>query len=977
MNIKYILTLSLMLIWKTCFLSVDAKNEEHLSKLSGYNFVEELKYVNTTWIDSVILSMNLDEMIGQLFMVQTFSKDAKPDPDILKLIEHYKIGGLIFMQGTTYNQSYLTSIYQKRASLPLLIGTDAEWGPAMRLTDGYKIPNHLTLGAISNDSLIMEAGRIAGRRLRAIGTHLNFAPVVDVNNNPNNPIINFRSFGEDPEKVAQKAWMFMAGMQGEGVLACAKHFPGHGDTDKDSHLTLPIVNASKERMDSFELYPYRFLIKKGLSAVMTAHLHVPALEKDKGRPTSLSKNVVTGILREDLGFEGLVVTDALNMKGATQYAAPGKIEVEALKAGNDVLLFSENIPLAIQAIKTAIKKRKISRDFLEKRVRKILMAKYWVNKFRPFSEMNNAFQSQNTLDDRVINQIYSEAVTVVKNSGNIPINKNSSSLQIIEIGFIDNSQLTELLQNYYPLNKITLPWNARPEELQDSLLADNLIVQLNLPSQFPQRKFGIDFDLLNRLKELSENRNITLVLLGNPYAIKYLNFADDIICTYESNRFAQRAAARILLGELSSKGKLPVSVSEIYPKGTGIEIVGASSLEFGSIDLDAFDDAQFCRLDSLLQDAVLSGATPGLQVLATYKGKVIYNQSYGYLTYTDPSPVKSDVLYDVASVTKVASSALCLMHLVEQGRVSIDEPIKTYLPRLYENSKGELTIREMMCHQSGLESWIPFYLKTLDRESKPDKLYYRNENGSSYNVKVSDGMYIINHYSDSIRKMIDESPLGEKKYKYSDLGYFYLKEIIEKIGGVEIDQLADSLFYQPMNLKFTRFKPKGKIEPSRLAPSENDDYFRNSEIKGYVHDMAAAMMGGVGGHAGLFTNVVDLARIMQMLLDGGKYNGKQYFRPSTIYEFTSKQFEENRRAICFDKTETDTAKYNPCAQSASPMGFGHSGFTGCYVWADPAYDLVYIFLSNRTYPTMLNKLLADKNYRTEILEEFIGIVQSR
>lgn len=972
------LLLLLLFCYKTCLVaSSDFSNREILHLQNG-NFLAHSSFDKSNWVDSVYAALTPEQRIAQLFMVATRSDiESKYDKKITNLISKYNIGGLIFMQGKTTKQAQMCNKYQSLAKTPLLIAMDAEWGLRMRLSDGMRFPYQMTLGALQNDSLIEEMGKAIAEQMRSLGVQVSFSPVADINNNPKNPVIGFRSFGENKEAVAQKAIRYMKGLQNTGVLACAKHFPGHGDTDTDSHLDLPIIQANKNRLDSLELHPFKKMIEAGVASMMTAHLYIPSLDNTKNQASTLSPKIVQNLLREELKFDGLIFTDALNMKGVAKFYEPGEVEVKALLAGNDVLLFSEDVPLAIQQIKKAIKKKKITWKEIEYHVKKILKAKKWagLNKWKKIDlERLNKDLNQNK-HQAIIEDIYENAMTLVRNNENkIPLKFNSKEkYDCFLVGGDKNNSFIKNLSFYEKVSAKKIAWEANSKDLKslkEKLLnAKNPIVTIHLPNPYAHKNFGVKMPIVEFLKDVNYRNPLTIVVFGNPYALKYFDFASTLICAYQDEKLAQQAAAAALVGAIAFKGKLPVSVKNEMKYGLGIETKTKNILKFALPESVGFPSEKIEKIDSIAQKAVLEEATPGCQILAIVGNEIIYNKNFGHFTYDKKSKITDKSLYDIASVTKIAASALSLMKLYEEGKINLDSPIVHYLPELKNTNKANLSIREMMTHQAGLQAWIPFYLETLDKNGNWDKEFYQVKKSKEFSIQVADNLFMKNTYVDSIYQRIAYSEIKNYgEYLYSDLGYFYIKKIIEKVAQKPLNEYVEENFYQKMNLKHMTYLPLEKFKKSQIVPTEADLYFRGKLIQGHVHDPATAMLGGVGGHAGLFSNALDLGKLMYCYKEGGSYGETQFLKPETISEFTTQQFIGNRRGICFDKQEPDTSKASPTCESATLMAFGHSGFTGCYTWADPDYDLIYVFLSNRIHPDAANRKLIQMNIRTEILE---------
>ena len=962
-----------------------------LFSLSIYLLISSLSIAQTTdnplltkdkeaqkkWVDSVYNSLSLNEKIGQLYMVQVFSNgDGPTKDDVLKLIEDHKIGGIIYSKGGPVRQAQLNNQFQAASPTPLLIGMDAEWGLSMRLDSTYSFPWNMTLGAVKNNELIEQTGRQLGEHCKRLGVHFNFAPVVDINTNPNNPIIGNRSFGEDRDNVTEKALAFMKGMQSAGVLANAKHFPGHGDTSSDSHKTLPTVDFSAKRIDSVELYPYKTLIKEGLSSVMVAHLNIPSLEPRDGYPSSISEHIVTNILKERLGFKGLIFTDALNMKGAANFSAPGDIDLAAFMAGNDVMLISEDVPKGINKIAVAYQNGQISEERLAHSVKKILMAKYKVglNDYEPISTENLVSDLNRIKDDVLYEKLMEHAITIAKDSTKqLPFRHlETKKIAYVKMGDDSGNTFYNELKKYTDVHIIS---DDNLDELIKKLQNYNtVIIGFHKSNDNPWKSYRFSDKELVWLYEIARTNNVILDVFAKPYALMDLktvaNF-ESIIVSYQNSEIAQQKSAQLIFGAIPAKGKLPVSAGEFFSVGDGVQTNSLERLGYSIPERVGMSSEALKKVDSIANYAVNDKMTPGIQLIIARHGKVIYNKNFGKHTYEGNEKVKFNDIYDVASLTKIVATLPLLMELEEQGIVSLDTKLSEILPEYKNSNKKNVTLKRMLSHYAQLKPWIPFYYKTLDTlTKKPSLKYYRKEKTKGFTVKVMPDLYMRDDYKDSINDIIkDTDLLSRLRYRYSDLPYYILKQYIEKHYDKPLDQLVQDHFYKSLGANYTTYNPSEKFSNRHIVPSENDDYYRFQTVQGYVHDMGAAMQGGVGGHAGIFSNANDIAKIMQLFLQKGFYGGKRYFKSETLDRFNTCYFceSDNRRGIGFDKPQLGDV--GPTCGCVSMTSFGHSGFTGTYAWADPETEIVYVFMANRTYPTSMGKnMLLRENIRTNIQE---------
>ncbi len=928
----------------------------------------------TRWADSLLKQMNKEEKIGQLFMVAAYSnRDSSHIKEISKLIKDYNIGGLCFFQGGPMRQAQQTNYYQSISRLPLLISIDAEWGLSMRLDSVVRYPKQMTLGAISDNQLIYDFGKETARQLKRIGAHLNFAPVVDVNNNPRNPVINDRSFGEDKYKVAAKGIEYMRGLQDNGVMANAKHFPGHGNTDKDSHLTLPTLNRTLPQLDSIELYPFRELMSRGIVSVMVGHLNVPSLDSTKNTASSISKNVVTKLLKEDLGYTGLVVTDALNMKGVSSFFAPGVVDAKALIAGNDMLLFTENVPNAINEIKKAVDSGLISMSEIEHRVKKILIAKYSVglNKYQPVS-MSGIYEDLNSNEAKLVSmKLYEHAITLLANRNNLIPFKNLEERNIAAISIgadIENSFL-QMCRNYANINGFALKKDASLNDFD--FLAKNLeqyntiIVALHDMSRNESKNYSISKQSIDFLNHISKYKNVVLVVFGNPYSLRNFDNQAPILLAYEENDFTRSIAAQALFGGIAAKGTLPVTASETFKNGDGFIVDAPIRFKYTLPEEAGLCSTCLAKIDAIINSAILQNAMPGCQIIIAKDSKVVYQKSYGNHSYNKKELVKNTDLYDIASLTKIMATNLAVMKMYDDGKLDFKKRLSYYLHYTRKHPvRKHLLVSDLLLHRSGFVPFIPFYKESLTlTDGEPN---YSSDSTAFYSIKVADKMYLRHDYPELMRTKMLNSEIKEMgKYVYSDINFYLLKDIVEIQYKKGIDQITREKFYAPLGLSAMTYQPLKKFNANRIVPTENDTVFRKQLLDGYVHDQGAAMLGGVAGHAGLFSNANDVAIVMQMLLNNGTYGGVTYFRPNTVKKFTAKQMEGNRRGLGFDKPDADPKK-SPTCESASLATFGHTGFTGTAAWADPKTGLVYVFLSNRIHPSAENKKLIELNVRTEV-----------
>ncbi len=933
-------------------------------------------YIQKAWVDSIMNNMTIQEKIGQLFMVQAYSnKDSVHENTIREMIQKYHVGNLIFMQGTPEKQAVLTNNYQSLSKIPMLIGFDGEWGLNMRLKNTYRFPWNMTLGAIQDNQFIKAFGEHVGKHCKRLGIHVNFAPVVDININPLNPIIGNRSFGESKVNVTQKAIAFSRGLQSQNVLASAKHFPGHGDTATDSHYKLPVLEFDRSRLDSIELYPYKRIFDAGVGSVMTAHLSIPSLEPNVKLPTSLSQKVVTGILKKELGFLGLIFTDGLNMRGATDYSSSAEIDLAAILAGNDILLIPQDVPATVKLFEDSLHLGKLSEARINESVRKILLAKYKVGlqNYQPI-DTTNLVLDLNTPNDEVLHRLLVEkSMTVIKNKKNIlPVKdlKKYQKIAYVPLGDDSGNHFFEILQKYTKVTKIEEEQlSVAVEKVRDF---DLVIIGYHKSNKHPWKSYKFNQKEFVALHEISRHSKVILSVFASPYSlldVKSFHNIKGILVAYQNSKIAQEIAAQTIFGAISASGRLPVSIHKEFPVGTGMNTQNLMRLQYSIPESVGMSSSKLQRIDSVAEVVLQEKMAPGLQVLVARHGKVVYEKSFGYHTDLKKDSVKNSDLYDLASLTKILASLPMLMKGEEEKKIPITASLKDILPKLRKSNKDTLTVQEILSHNSRLKAWIPFYVLTQDSITKKNLTsLYSNTKSRKYSIQVADKLFLHKSYKDSIFKYIKEAEQREKEgYKYSDLGYYLFKYAIERKYRKPLNVLVQREFYESLGANRLTYLPLEKFEKKEIVPTEKDTYFRNQLLHGYVHDMGAAMQGGVGGHAGLFGNANDVAKVMQMYLQKGFYGGKRYFKVSTFNEFNKRYYKNKhvRRGLGFDKPQLDPEVKATCG-CVSDDSFGHSGFTGTYTWADPQSGILYVFLSNRVYPTMENRGLVKNDIRTEV-----------
>ncbi len=935
------------------------------------------------WVDSVFNSLTIEQQVGQLMNLRANQPNKDFDTKIEEYIEKYNIGGVTFFRTDAEDLLLQANEWQSLAQTPMMIAIDGEWGLGMRINDGISYPYQMTLGAVTNDSLIAEMGRQIAEQCTRIGINVNFAPDIDVNNEPNNPVIGFRSFGEDPDNVARKGTAYALALQNNGVLPSMKHFPGHGNTSTDSHHALPIIKNSLEEIEKIELYPFQYAIDKGVKGAMVGHLYFPALEPVVNKSSSLSENIVTDLLKKKMNYDGIVFTDGLEMKGAYNGTDPDSVCLQALMAGNDILLLPINVESSMNIIIEAAKNNEDVRNRVEESCKKVLRHKYQIGlndyKAQTAEKLHNDLNQNRYY---VLKQrLYNEAVTMLENKKEIlPLKKDSNKkIAVVTFGK-DNSVSLKLKESGIANTAFMIRKDASEEEVRRTAKQfksyDYVILNIRNTSSYPSKNYGITPAMINFVKELPNSTKLIFNLFGSPYALDKFSFGrnlSSLLVGYEDNEMVANAMADILVGKMSPKGKLPVSVKK-YKCGHGYEFKGFLSPE--TLPVALIDNQYIRKIDSLLVDGINQKAYPGCQVLAMKDGKIIFEGNYGKFTYEGEQGVHQDAVYDIASLTKLFASSFALMKLYDEGKLDLNSTLGDFFPFMNQSDKGDIKLIEFLTHQSGMTPWIPIYKMTC-KDKCLDVNYYRESIDEEHTVRVAKNMYLSEDFKYEIYDTIMKSELKEKKYKYSDLGFYFVPDIVESITNQSFDSYLQETFFEPLNLNHICFRPLNKHDVNNIVPTEDDKYFRGQLLCGDVHDQTAALFGGVSGHAGLFSNARDLAVMMQLLLNGGYANGTQFISEETINYFTSAPFadNENRRGIGFDKPEIDPeVKYYTPSKQSSMASYGHTGFTGTFAWADPANNLIVIFLSNRVYPTSDNNMLSKLNIRTEIHDLFYKAV---
>ena len=947
------------------------------------------------WVDSVFNQLSAEERIGQLFTIITYGEQARKN-EILSLVKNQHVGGIIFLKGTTGEQADITNAAQKNAKVPLLISIDGEWGLAMRLANTTQFPRNMTLGAIQNDSLLYRYGQEVARQCREMGIHINYAPDIDINTNPENPVIGIRAYGEDPQLVAQKGIMYSRGLESGNVLSVAKHFPGHGDTSTDSHYTLPVISHNRERLNKYELEPFRQYIDSGLSGMMIAHLNIPALDTIK-QPSSLSKAVATDLLQDSLGFTGLIFTDGLAMKGVVDekdYA------VRALAAGNDILLGPANPIKEFDAVKKAVEEGRLSQDDIDRKCKKVLAYKYLLNanNVQPIV-LDSLLDRLNTpRADWLNRKLHAASVTILKNDSLLPLKQlDKQKIAAVSIGGGANNPFHKALELYDDIKCINVADADGLLKVKKELEPYNTLI-ISVHSTKGNASTAI--------RSVSKDKKTILTFFTTPYRMPVYKDAIEasagVVLAYENTNYAQEYAAQGIFGGNAVNGKIPVTVKDLFKAGEGIE-TPKTRLGYNRPEEVGIESEKLNNIEHIVREGLDKKAYPGCQLLIAKDGVVIYNRSFGYFDYSKKEAVTNNAIYDLASMTKGIGTAPAIMKLYDEKKITLGTPLGTHVAQLKGTDKEKITVREALLHETGLASFLAYYMDAIDKKSYTGSMFsYRrtlthtaqfdettwartdykfkknmvSDTRKQGFVSLADGLFVNENYSDTIVADIVKSKLRARKtYLYSCLNFILLKEAVEDIAKTDLDTYLQQNFYRKLGSTTLTYNPLSKFKKSNIVPTEKDDFLRKQELRGYVHDEAAAFSGGISGNAGLFSNANDIAKICQLFLNEGTYGDERFLSERTCQLFTKTKSSTSRRGLGFDRPEMKTDKPSPCSISSPASTYGHTGFTGTCFWVDPDNNLVFIFLSNRITPKRTHKELMKLDIRPRIQEEIYNALR--
>lgn len=951
------------------------------------------------WVDSVFSKMSMDERIGQTITIIARGEDTPANRrELLGYIKNQHIGGILFSKSTPKNEATLTNYCNGESKTPLLISLDGEWGLSMRLSETTQFPKNMTLGAIQEDSLLYLYGKEVARQCQRLGIHVNFAPSLDVNSNPLNPVIGNRSFGENPKRVAKLGILYSKGLEEHNVLSVAKHFPGHGDTSTDSHKTLPVLTHNKSRLEKVEFVPFKKYIEAGLSGMMSAHLSIPALESS-GAPTSLSKKVVSKLLQEEFGFDGLIFTDGLAMKGVSTEA---NMSVRALQAGNHILLGPASPTKEFNAIKAALAKGTISEEKINEACKKILMYKYILNVSNTKINLESLDKDLNTpYAEWLKRKLTEKSITLLKNDDDIIPLKHleKKKIAVVAIGGSSRTFLSTC-KLYGNVSTFSIATMDELSSIKNKLSAFNTIV-----FSIHSTKVSENIDLQSICADQRFKTNI--VFFTTPYRManfkNAISKSEGVIVGYENTTVAQEYVAQALFGGNDVSGRLPVSIKGLFDEGDGHDSE-KTRLSYATPEEVGVSSTILDSIENIVDEGIREKAFPGCQVLVAKDGVIIYNRSFGYFEYNKQRKVTDEDIYDLASMSKATATLPAVMKLYDEKEIKLNQPISKYVKVLNNSDKSSITIKEALLHESGLPSFIPYYMPAIDETSYTGKLIsgrqsavysvefdngtwvrpdykYKTDLISStpkkgYELKIAENLYANPTYKDTIINNIIASKLNPRKnYVYSCLNFMLLKEVVENIAETDLNTFVQTFFFEPLGATTTTYNPLTKFSKEEIVPTENDRFLRKQLLQGYVHDEGAAFMGGISGNAGLFSNANDLAKLYQMLLNNGKYGGERFLEKETCRTFTITKSGISRRGLGFDKPDPRNNKGNPCSPQTPLSTYGHTGFTGTCFWVDPDNQLIYIFLSNRVNPSRTYKKLMSLDIRGRIQETIYNAIK--
>lgn len=927
----------------------------------------------SAWVDSVFNAMDQEEKIGQLFVLPVYTREKDYTEEIQDAIKSHHIGGVMLMDGGPFEVATFNNYVQSISKVPLLIGIDAERGLGKQLDSLIAFPPTLALGAIRDDTLLFKMGAEIGRQMKALGIHLNFAPNATLRQALKNDSLEL-SFGENKIKVAQKTLSYLKGMQSQGVLSCAKYFPVEGITVQDVRKDgLPVLNPY---VDSVKIYPFEKLFDAGVTGILAASSDFPlfyekkkTIKKNKYSTTVLSSVWAGRWLKKNMNFRGLVFASIPSILNQQRKYSRGDAELLAFQAGNEMILFPQDINPAVRKIKRLLRKESRYRVQLDSMVRKILSVKYdaGLSRRRPLNT-DNLYTRLTTSEARILKQQLTQyGITVLNNHNELlPVKiLEDRRIAVLSVGQENPEAFDKYISKYAGVTPFQIRSATDTTALWNILKNYNTIIIGVFPSSAKWQR-----SVLARLESMQSEFDIILCQFGSPLRLTDAEKFSTVIEAYSADLTVQQIVPQIIFGALEADGSLPVSVSSYFSEGQGLNTTALKRLSYSIPEDAGLDSRVLQKIERIALEAIEEKATPGCQVLVAKEGKIVYDRSFGWLTYGKEASVSDETIYDLASVTKVMATLQTVMFMHDRKLIDINKKASYYLPELVHSNKKDITLKEVLTHQAGLWPFLPFWAQTVkDSVFLPE--FYSGTFNEKFPLLVADNLYAASTMRDSLWNWIIHAKMREKlprtpfDYRYSDMGFYILHHLAEKILNQPMEDFLQQNLYEPLGAHTTGYLPLTRFPKGRIAPTEDDRNFRRRLLIGTVHDQGAAMHGGVAGHAGLFSNANDLAKIGQMLLQDGYYGGLWYFRPQTVWLFTRKQYELSRRGLGWDKP-VQSDWNSPTSMLASPKTFGHTGFTGTCIWIDPEFDLVYIFLSNRVHPDMTNNKLIQANIRSRI-----------
>ena len=886
------------------------------------NKVEKIPFIDVT-LEEKVAQMIMIRMDGNYHNHESWKKNYIED-----LIKNYSIGGLITFSGNIHGTYSNIKEYQSMSKIPLFIASDYERGLGV-FVDGTLFPSNMAVAATQDTNFAYLQGKITANEARALGVNMILAPVLDINNNRNNPIINFRSYSDNPDNVVRFSLPFIRGIQDEGLIACAKHFPGHGDTAIDSHTSLPVINVAKEELFKNELFPFEKACENGVKSVMVGHIVIPSLHDTK-TPATYSEKITKEILRDKWDYQGLIITDALEMGALTKTTWNEESAIKSIEAGADIVLLPLDAKSAIKSIINAVNSGRISENRINDSYLRIMKEKERLGVLDSYNQWNNIEKNVGiSSHKKVASSIAEKSITLVKNNDNIVPFIPNKYKKVSHVLISTDNDLRIRLKSFArdvdyihgDVQKIFINDSLSELGKQDVIdkisTSDIIIVSMLIRISMDKGLSTIHHthsDLLERIDKM--NIPTIGISFGSPYLPQY-NYLDAYLCSYGYGSISLNATTDALFGRKDITGKLPVDLNDRFKKGHGLIVKKNEKIFNSYLNLD------FPESFSIINNAIVDSVFPGAQLFVSKGNSVLINKSFGTYTYSlDSKKVVNNSIYDVASLTKVLSTTPVVMKLIQKKKLSLDYYLADFYESFNYGNKKDITIRHLLTHSSGLPPYVE---------------YYNYDNIDSKDSMIND---IVN---------LDLIYAPDSKTVYSDLGMILLYDIIERVSSSSLDDLSKRYFYRPFGMKNTYFNPS-KLIKSSIVPTEIDDYYRNRLLQGEVHDENTYIMGGVSGHAGLFSTAEDIGKISKFFLNEGVFFGRRYLKKNIINLFTARKSNPviSDRALGWD-TPSRNGK-SSAGDYFSANSYGHLGFTGTSLWIDPDQDIIIVFLTNRVHP---------------------------